>query len=120
VRLLDLFQSADRAPDQDADLITVRLGDRQPRFLQCFLRRHHGELDEARHMPSRLAIEPGVGLEIDDLAGDLAGRAGRIERLDPPNPRTTSLDRLPRFAGAMAERGNRAGPGDDNARPVYH
>src|SRR5207245_1416005 len=118
--LLDLFQAADRAADQHADLVAVRLGDLQTRFRQCFLGGNHRELHESRHAARLLAVEAGFWLEVDDFAGHLARGGGRIERLDTANARAAGLDRLPGLAGRMAEGGDGAGAGHDHAGPVQH
>src|SRR5207245_333515 len=80
--------------------------------------REHRKLDESRHAARLFAVEPGLRLEIDDLTRDLARHPGRIERLDAAHTGSTRLDRLPRFAGGVPQRGDGAGPGDDDPRAV--
>src|SRR5439155_26092681 len=74
VRLLDLFQSTDRAAHDHTDLVTIGLRNVKSGLLERLFGGHHRELHEARHPASFLAIKTRLGFEVNDLACHLAGR----------------------------------------------
>src|SRR5919198_1265511 len=105
-------------PSPPAPLVAHPVLDGKTRLADRLLGGDHGELDEAAHPARFLALDPLLGMPVDDFACHLAGIARRVEGLDPPYSRAAGLDRLPGSPGRMPERSHRAGPRNDH--PAQH
>ena len=82
VLALDDFEPADAAADVDADALGVLFGDLQPggrkRVVSIAAMRH---LDEAAHLLDFFLLDELRGIEMLDLAGDLAVERRRCRRI---------------------------------------
>src|SRR5262249_54092983 len=103
---------ADRDHDPvELDVVAVEL---QAGVADRHRGRHQRELREAGGALDGAQVEVVVGIEVDDLAAELAGDHRGVEASDAPGARPPRCDVLPEAVHAGAGRRDRSHPRDDN------
>ena len=97
--ILERFQAANAAADDDAETIAIHLVQVDPAVCHGHLRGRHGELREAVGAPDVLRIfEVMFRFEIPHLAANLAIVTAGIEGIDVPIPLTPFFRLVPEVA----------------------
>ena len=113
--LLDAGVAASAVPDEHADPVEVLRLQVEGGVVDGLAGGGDHELGEAAHAAGGLAVHEVGGNELGDLAGELAGKPGRVEKRDVIDAGATGEHVVPEFGHARARRGHRSKARHDNA-----
>src|SRR5260370_17644199 len=97
-----------------ADVLRVFGRDLELRHLHCFVSRGDGEVDEAAHLLHFFFLDELEGIEVADLAGNLAGEGGGVELGDAVDTALAREQALPHCVGGITHGAYQADAGNDH------
>ena len=114
VHLLDERKASDAGADDHPDALVIAGGNVQRGVIDGHLGRGHGVVNEGVGLLDLLLLDPRLGLEAVDLAGDLAGEGGGVEFGDAADAGASFEQAAPGRLVADPQRRDHADPADDN------
>src|SRR5438132_359044 len=116
--LLRLDQTADAVADEDADPGALDFVHLEFSVLDRLLGGGDSELAESGHTSRVATVHVLLGIEVLDLAGDVDGIRGVVERREDADAGLTGEAARPELLDGIADRRDSPHAGDDDARPV--
>src|SRR5439155_12509650 len=116
--LLRLDQTADAVADEDADPGALDFVHLEFSLLDRLLGGGDSELAESGHTSRVATVHVLLGIEVLDLAGDVDGIRGVVERREDADAGLTGEAARPELLDGIADRRDSPHAGDDDERPV--